>query len=153
MLKAKLGEPSREELLWHGTGDTDSELITDSEEGFDMRFSYNGTHGIGNYFALEASYSADKRFIHVDEDGVEGIFLAQVLLGQCAGEVDENRKMPPLISEEGHARYDSVSDGHRMVVVYNNSKAYPSYYLYFKQEEPLDMVAAYYKQKLEELGI
>ena len=55
--------------MWHGTGQTDPKFISDGEEGFDMRFGYNGTHGIGNYFAFEAHYSSDKRFMHTEEDG------------------------------------------------------------------------------------
>jgi len=38
--------------------------------------------------------------------------------------------MPPIKS--GHIRYDSVTDGNDMYVVYSNPKAYPMYYIYFR---------------------
>jgi len=50
--------------LWHGSRDNDSKMITDSEEGFDMRFAKNGNFGIGNYFATTAEYSAMDIFSH-----------------------------------------------------------------------------------------
>ena len=44
--------------MWHGTRKTQSEAIIDCGEGFDLRFCANGVHGIGNYFAYQACYSA-----------------------------------------------------------------------------------------------
>jgi hypothetical protein len=38
-------------MLWHGTGKTNPKLITNGEEGFDIRFSRAGEYGFGNYFA------------------------------------------------------------------------------------------------------
>ena len=49
-------------------------MITDSEEGFDMRFANNGIHGIGNYFAFTAKYSAQDLFIHKEENDLYGMF-------------------------------------------------------------------------------
>jgi len=46
-------------LLWHGHRNIESEEITNSEEGFDMRFSKNGMEGVGLYFALNANYSCN----------------------------------------------------------------------------------------------
>jgi len=57
-LKTKLGKKSDEIDMWHGTRKTQSEAITDCGEGFDLRFCANGVHGIGNYFAYQACYSA-----------------------------------------------------------------------------------------------
>ena len=50
--------------LWHGSRESDSNKITDSDEGFDMRFASDGMHGVGNYFALRAIYSASDMFAH-----------------------------------------------------------------------------------------
>jgi len=43
--------------LWHGSRYTDSSMIVEGEEGFDMKFARDGLHGIGNYFAIFAQYS------------------------------------------------------------------------------------------------
>jgi len=74
-------------MLWHGTGATPSKLITDGDEGFDMRFcDKEGFFGPGNYFALNAGYSTGG-FEHVEQDGDckgwGGVFYAQVLIGDA----------------------------------------------------------------------
>ena len=43
--------------LFHGTSNTNPELLYNSEEGFDMRFSPGGMWGRANYFAVNSSYS------------------------------------------------------------------------------------------------
>ena len=116
-------------LLWHGARNTDSKLITDGEEGFDIWFARNGKYGVGNYFAINAYYSASDNFVHNEENGEKGIFLARVLVGDAATSVDPNRKMPPL--KPDGTRYDSVTDKKNMYIVYTNPKAYPVYYIYF----------------------
>jgi hypothetical protein len=44
-------------MLYHGTSQTAPDLIYGGREGFDMNFSPGGMWGIGNYFAVNASYS------------------------------------------------------------------------------------------------
>ena len=61
-----------------------------------MRFANDGRYGIGNYFAINANYSATSGFVHSEPDGSKGIFLARVLVGDAANSVDPNRRMPPL---------------------------------------------------------
>ena len=108
-MKAKNGKPSQELKCWHGSRDNDSKQITDSEEGFDMRFANNGNFGIGNYFAVSAKYSAQDLFAHKESNGCHGIFQANVLIGEpSVNKVDENRKMPPI--KYKNVRYDSVTD-------------------------------------------
>jgi hypothetical protein len=52
-------------MLWHGSRNTDPKLITNGEEGFDIRFSGVGKlYGNGNYFAKLASYSSNPSFAH-----------------------------------------------------------------------------------------
>jgi len=82
-------------MLWHGTGDTSSKLITDSDEGFDMRFcDKDGYFGPGNYFALRADYST-RGFEHIEKDGdfkgLGGVFFAQVLIGDALPMENRNR--------------------------------------------------------------
>ena len=50
--------------MWHGTRTADSSVITDSDEGFDLRFCRNGAYGIGNYFAVDSQYSASPGYVH-----------------------------------------------------------------------------------------
>jgi hypothetical protein len=50
-------------MLYHGTSQTDPKAIYSSKEGFDMNFSPGGMWGIGNYFAVNASYSNDYCFV------------------------------------------------------------------------------------------
>ena len=64
--------------MWHGTGNTPSYCITDSDEGFDLRFSKRAAHGIGNYFAENSSYSTNEGYVSKEPDGTRGVFFAKV---------------------------------------------------------------------------
>jgi len=44
-------------LLFHGTRETNPEIIYKGEEGFDFRFSKEGMFGKGIYFAEDPAYS------------------------------------------------------------------------------------------------
>ena len=46
-------------MMWHGTRLNDPMNIIHGETGLDMRFSREGMHGIGIYFADNAAYSID----------------------------------------------------------------------------------------------
>ena len=61
-----------------------------------MRFARDGSLGLGNYFAINSSYSTSATYAYVADDGMKGVFLAKVLIGDPAKTVDMNRKMPPL---------------------------------------------------------
>ena len=128
-LQQKLGKPSQQLDLWHGCKNSPSSSIIYSSEGFDKKFSGNGSYGHGNYFAIKSSYSAGSYCYH-NSDGTRGIFLAKVLIGEPATTVDSSRRMPPL--KENGVRYDSVTNYSDMYVVYSNCKAYPMYYVTFK---------------------
>ena len=84
-------------------------MIIQGEEGYDMRFAQNGRFGMGNYFAIKSSYSTGG-YQHTHPDGKKGIFLAKVLIGDPAPNVDQNRKMPPIKDAQRNIRYDSVTD-------------------------------------------
>ena len=124
-----MGQESKELSLWHGTNTTPPKMVYEGEEGFDMRFAKDGARGVGNYFAIHSSYSANARYVHVQPDGKKGLFLAKVLIGDSAPNVDANRKMPPLKSAHQNIRFDSVTDSTQMYIVYSNAKAYPLYYI------------------------
>jgi len=44
-------------MLFHGTSNTSPEIIYQSEEGFDIRYSREGLWGNAVYFAVNSSYS------------------------------------------------------------------------------------------------
>lgn len=46
-------------LLWHGTRKFEPDMLYDSEEGFDKRFSAVGMWGEACYFAANSSYSVN----------------------------------------------------------------------------------------------
>ena len=50
-VRSKYGAPAEVKYLFHGTSQTDPNLIFRSEEGFDMRFSSSGMWGKAVYFA------------------------------------------------------------------------------------------------------
>ena len=138
-------EDLREELLFHGTGETQPELIYNGGEGFDMRFSKEGYWGRGNYFAVNSSYSHLYAFYH--DSGVFKMFAAKVLTGNSIfkKEIDRSLTMPPFLdsandntSNSGTAiqhRYDSVhgdTGGTRVYITYDNEHAYPAYLITYK---------------------
>ena len=131
-------EDLREELLFHGTSETQPELIYQGDEGFDMRFSAVGYWGKGNYFAVNSSYSHDYAFSH---NKVFKMFAANVLTGNSFfSEPDSSLTMPPYLDSDDSAtdsssttirrRYDSVHGntyGTRVYITYDNEHAYPAY--------------------------
>ena len=56
-LKEKLGKDPTELQLFHGTRATNPVEIYKSEDGFDMRFSRQGSWGMGSYFAHKSKFS------------------------------------------------------------------------------------------------
>ena len=126
-----------EEDLFHGTSNTDPSLIYKGEEGFDMRFSSGGTWGLGNYFAVDASYS--DRYAHCECDGIYQMFLARVITGEsCRCAPDSSLRMPPEKPRDRNfsgERYDSVTGttrGSQVFIIYDNLKAYPLYLITYQ---------------------
>jgi hypothetical protein len=78
------------QLLWHGTRDTDPDLIIESDEGFDIKFSHKGYWGRGLYFAKNAGYSDN--YAH-QRANLKGMFLARVLLGNIEERKEERYKV------------------------------------------------------------
>ena len=129
-------EDLREELLFHGTSDTQPEVIYMGDEGFDMRFSEKGFWGRGNYFAVNSSYSHDYAF---HRNGVFKMFAANVLTGNSIFlQPDDTLTKPPFLDSANdnnsstviRRRYDSVhgnTGGTRVYITYDNEHAYPAY--------------------------
>lgn len=87
-LRAKLGRESDVKLLWHGARGVDSHQISDNEQGFDNRFSRNGAHGYGNYFAINANYSVPS-YCFNEPDGSVGVFLVKLMIGNTISGVNQ----------------------------------------------------------------
>jgi hypothetical protein len=138
-------EDLREELLFHGAGDTQPEDIYNGDEGFDMRFSKYGYWGRGNYFAVNSSYSHCFASHH---NGVYKMFAAKVLTGNSIFmERDNTLTKPPFLDSANdnarsnnsdaviQRRYDSVhgiTEGTRVYITYDNDHAYPAYLITYK---------------------
>ncbi|KAM6949181.1 protein mono-ADP-ribosyltransferase PARP14-like [Aplochiton taeniatus] len=124
-----------EKALYHGTSHDNSQSII--ETGFDWRFSgQNATmYGMGNYFAVNASYSANPTYSRPGPDGSRLMFVARVLTGAYT-QGDSTMKVPPARSpQQPNDRYDSVVNDVQsptMFVVFNDSAAYPDYLITFK---------------------
>jgi hypothetical protein len=75
--------------LWHGPGNQSPDLVLTGKKGFQSK---------GLTFALEASFA--DRFAHIHQDGVRGIFLAAVLLG----EVDSPSSLSDMMSNTDYGQ-------------------------------------------------
>ena len=131
-----------EKQLFHGSRKTSAEMIYDSEEGFDMRFSSQGLWGQANYFAADAQYSDS--YAYVKTNGNKELFLARVLTGDsytCRS--DQTLRMPPEKPTTSHSdskvqlkqlRYDTVNgvtNDTKVFMTYSNDKAYPAYLIVY----------------------
>ena len=131
-----------EKQLFHGSRKTSAEMIYDSEEGFDMRFSSQGMWGQANYFAADAQYSDS--YAYVKTDGNKELFLARVLTGDSyTSQSDQTLRMPPAKPTTSHSdskvqlkqlRYDTVNgvtNDTKVFMTYSNDKAYPAYLIVY----------------------
>ena len=134
LIKKKNQGIAHELDLFHGTRSNPPDRIYTGEEGFDMRFSAQGMWGMGNYFAVNASYS--HIYAHPMASGYRQMFLVKVVVGasyDCPS--NSSLRMPPekqskTTSMFGVERYDSVSGttgGSKVYIIYDNLKAYPFY--------------------------
>ena len=117
------------------------EIYSGKEEGFDLRFSRQGMFGKAIYFHNNAKYSDKYSFPYLQNDNNKMIeakifLLARVLIGdsikQDYSEESKAFVMPPLKDEKEKIRYDSVYDDEGKVMIYNNLRAYPQYWILYK---------------------
>ena len=124
-----------EELLFHGSRNTDPKEIYGGDASFDMRFSNNGAWGTGNYFAVNASYSDS--YAHRTK-GLKKMLVAWVLTGVSSHSQPHSYKQPPKrnTTEGGiESHYDSVhgfTGGSKVYITYDNEHAYPSYLITYQ---------------------
>lgn len=132
--------------MFHGTRQTDPEVIYSGDAGFDVGHSRVGMWGPGNYFAVNASYSDS--YAHtktVIGHSLCKMLFAKVLTG-LTYESPPNRELifPPERGDTGETegrvrrRYNSVhgtaTDGSDLYVyiTYSNEQTYPAYIITYK---------------------
>lgn len=101
-----------------------------SDEGLDMRFSRSGYYGQGIYFADNAKYSHTYARPVDEQNKVFEMFLVFVLVGNAIKlpNHDSTLRMPPLMPNSQHERYDSVMNGTAdHTIVYSNQRQYPAF--------------------------
>lgn len=84
-------------------------------------------YGVGSYFAVSASYSANPLFSIPKSDGTQLMFVTRVLTGRYTQGVSSMKAAPD--------NFDSVSDSTQnptMFVVFHDCQAYPDYLITFK---------------------
>ncbi|KAI7813959.1 hypothetical protein IRJ41_005119 [Triplophysa rosa] len=118
---------AEEKILYHGTTEEASKAIMNTN--FNRRYAgQNGTvYGVGTYFAVSASYSANPLYSIPKSDGTQLMFVARVLTGRYA-QGQGTMKAPP-------ENFDSVVDNTQdptMFVVFHDCQAYPDYLITFK---------------------
>ncbi|XP_025761287.1 poly [ADP-ribose] polymerase 14 isoform X2 [Oreochromis niloticus] len=124
-----------EKLLYHGTTWENCHSIV--KTGFNRSFTgQNATvYGIGTYFAVDASYSAQPTYSKPAADGSQLMFVARVLTGVYTQGQATMKVPPPRNPQQPHDRYDSVVDtinNPSMYVVFHDNQAYPDYLITFK---------------------
>jgi len=139
LLEKKNKHKNNEYLLFHGTSKNTPQALYNGQDGFDYKFSDGGMWGRGTYFATNAVYSDDYAFRTTE---VKQLFLAFVLVGDTIEiPADQNIKMPPPkpktteTSDFDVERYDSVKAQTKTsinYVVYDISRAYPSYIITYQ---------------------
>ncbi|XP_062372598.1 protein mono-ADP-ribosyltransferase PARP14-like [Sardina pilchardus] len=136
-LEDKNGSPvgAGEKMLYHGTTAQACQSIM--KNGFNRSFAgQNATvYGLGTYFAVNASYSANPTYSRPEADGTQLMFVARVLAGSYTLGGSDMRVPPPVSPQQPDIRFDSLVDNHQnpsMFVVFHDSQAYPDYLITFK---------------------
>lgn len=124
-----------EKKLFHGTRNTDPNVIIKGVRGIDFRYSsrdYQLRWGTGAYFAVNASYS--NNYSYTDRcSGLKQLLLVKVLTGRSydyGKRKDPELTKPPSLSHGSHLLYDTVkgfTNGSYVYVVYDHDRAYPAY--------------------------
>ncbi|XP_048826813.1 protein mono-ADP-ribosyltransferase PARP14-like isoform X3 [Brienomyrus brachyistius] len=124
-----------EKLLYHGT----SAGARASIEKGGLNRSFTGQHGtaygIGVYFAVEASYSANPVFSPPDNGGLRYMYVAKVLTGRYTVGKASMKFPPSRPGPDPDDRFDSLVDNDqnpKMFVIFHDDQAYPNYLITFK---------------------
>lgn len=126
-LKGTMSAASEKRWLYHGTsGDACSNIVT---KGFNRSYcGKNATvYGRGVYFARDITYSSSIVYSPPDDQGVQRIIAARVLVGKTAVG-DKTMIEPP----EGVSTTVNQTDNPSIFVVYKDFQAIPEYIVCFK---------------------
>jgi len=119
-------EDVNEQLLWHGTRQTNPNVIIHS--GLDFRYSGQGMWGRATYFATKASYS--QGYCFNSSSGVGQMFFVRVILGR----VEERASDTNIKCEtEGYDSIQGVTSNTQVHMVYHVERSYPEYLVTFKK--------------------
>ncbi|XP_042566379.1 protein mono-ADP-ribosyltransferase PARP15 [Clupea harengus] len=126
---------AREKMLYHGTTAQACQSIM--KTNFNRSFAgQNATvYGLGTYFAVKASYSANPTYSCPEADGTQLMFVARVLTGSYTLGQRDMKVPPPFSPQQPNIRFDSLVDDQQnpsMFVVFHDSQAYPDYLITFK---------------------
>ena len=121
--------------LFHGSRDTNPDLIINDPQGFNMSYAHRGLWGRGIYFAKNCSYSHSYRY-NAGND-LSCVFVATVFIGYSKElALDRDITCPP-VRPNSEERYHSVqgrSGGDVIHIVYENCMAYPSYLITYSTQ-------------------
>ena len=138
MEQKNMAEGANERQLFHGTHPTAVPLI--NHKSFNRSYcGRNATaYGRGIYFARDASYSASDIYSPPNEQGIQHMYLVNVLAGLTIEGNDEMIEPPPL--PDGQGVFDSTCGllfGDKLgdpsiTVVYHDAQAYAEYLIRFR---------------------
>ncbi|XP_052353414.1 protein mono-ADP-ribosyltransferase PARP14-like isoform X2 [Oncorhynchus keta] len=118
--------------LYHGTAAKTCDAI--ESNGFDRSYANITAYGVGVYFAVNASYSANPRYSPPDGSGHRRMYVARVLTGRYTLG-DPSMKFTLRRSPTDSADcYDSLVDNLQrpsMFVIFHDDQAYPEYLITF----------------------
>jgi len=118
-----------EKMLFYGSKENDPTNIYNeirNDDGFEIKNATDGDYGYALYFFEKAKHAHNFRY---EKNNKNYIFLANVLIGASIKmDIGNNLvKMPPFINKLENIRYDSIKSADGKYMIYNNSRAYPSY--------------------------
>jgi poly [ADP-ribose] polymerase 10/14/15 len=124
-----------ERILWHGTKSDLTDQI--NAGGFNRTYcGRNATlYGLGVYFALNWTYSAQERYSPIDNDGWKFIYQVRALTGEYT-KGNKDMKEPPF-KPKTNIRFDSAVDdinAPEIFVLFHDAEAYPEYLIRFNQK-------------------
>lgn len=133
-MEKRNGHQQNEKRLFHGTCHTTVAYI--NEHGFNRSYAGKNAamYGNGTYFAVNASYSANRTYSKPKPNGEQCMYLCRVLTGDFTlGK--QGMIVPPTKTATSVHQFDSVVDNMAnptMYIIFHDSHAYPEYLITFK---------------------
>lgn len=123
---------------YHG-GQLDSSPQTQLGSSFTDLFPPHAAafYGMGVYFALNSSYSAQTKYAKLDKDGLQSMFICRVIIGEYT-KGDRKMKTAPLLREGSTEQFDTLVENVEKPTIFvtmTDAQAYPEYLVTFKPEK------------------